>query len=96
MSIYFLRTTNKLPPSKHIVRDLSEIRHIVRRILRRKPVDKQFDLKKDLHDCLLITKIDPAHFPEWESIFVEKKEFDWRDLDHFMERESTSKKIEED
>jgi hypothetical protein len=96
MSIYFLHTFHKLPPSKHIVRDLSEIRSIVRRILRRKPTEKDFDWKRDLPDSLLVTKIDPIQFPEWESIFVEKKEFSWRDLDIKYERPSTSKALEDE
>lgn len=77
---YYLRTFYRLPPSKWILDTLDHLPEIIDSILASRPSHRKVR-GIDLENCISCVRIDTNLLPEYQTVFIERRNWNWNDLD---------------
>lgn len=76
---YYIRTFHRLPPSKWIFDDPSEITPVLDEMISKRPCNRKAR-GLDLLNSVAITEFDTEKVENWRQVFIEFKDWDWIDL----------------
>ena len=77
---YYIRTFYKLPPSKWLLDSLDHFPEIITSILASRPPHRKVK-DHELENCVSCVRIDVKTLPEYETIFKERRNWNWQDMD---------------
>lgn len=77
---YYIRTFYKLPPSKWVLDSIEHLPEILRSMLASRPSHRKVR-RNELDICVSAVRIDTEMLPEYQTIFKERRNWNWNDLD---------------
>lgn len=77
---YYIRTFYKLPPGKWLLDSTEHLKEILQSIMASRPSHRKVK-DNELENCISCVRINTETLPEYQTIFKEKRDWSWNDLD---------------